>query len=326
MFVACIGGRFSSACVAAAQLLLLARRRWLVIAVVTAVSLSTLVVPAGAQDDADFVRIEDEHTVVFERTKNGPATLMVAYSSGGGERPGGKVGGESVLGAIGLRDGGKPRSVALGQAAMSNDSAPSARIGGERVGCPTAGCGVVGGAGIIVSTIELSDTGLDDPEALTHVFLVVDGDEPIIDYAADGWQARAVPLDFRYVTARGSTISAETGQVGPAVDLTEGAGPLTGGKWGSIAAGQLPCGYLPVGGMAGVGTAELVGGKPTVSMTCTSVVGDRQDAIGASHAAKTTTWQLETSPTPAAGFSSLSNVRLLVIDLPPPPEAESKTN
>ncbi len=266
-----------------------------------------VLLPLAPPASASFKEVKAS-TVVFERTTRGPASLKVAAFADSGGRPSDLPGKVSFTGIVGQRSGRGGRIVPFVLAAGAADPAPAVYAGGSRYGCSQYGCGAIGSVGATVSTAELSDRGMDDPEALDRVFVVISSAHPSLQFEANGWKAVVRGLAFRFKTHTDSQAAVTFGLMNGAADSDVFASAdLAGGALGSISVGQLPCGTAS----AGRGSLHNAAG---VSAEATCLAGTQRSTVGLFSPARTT-WTFSAEGA-AAGLSGTQSGRFLVIDVP----------
>lgn len=272
--------------------------------------------PGHAQDQIQT------HTAtwVLDRTTTGPTDITVSVGTSMESVPG--HGHSHRLTGIHLvRDlpGQAPASVFSAASFESGRPAPIAVVNGEQVGCETAtqepGCGQLFTLGAGTQLVVASDDGLDDPGAATHVYVVAQGSTPPrLSLEGTGWVIRedAPRLDFAVIADEDAASGAGVHSDLLGAEAFLSSGTLLGGAHGSVAHGQLPYSrsMVTVAGV-GAGSATLLGGSNQPEVTC-PLHANAFDATGDS-----TRWSFEGL---AAGRTTLSHVRLLVIDLPPIPD------
>lgn len=246
-------------------------------------------------------------TVVLERTSRGPASLKLAVYTLVDGAPADTARASAFTGIVGQRRGRSGFVQPFALMSVSADPAPSAYASGNRYGCPQFGCGALGSAGMVITTVELDDTGMADARSLDRIYVVTTSRQPSLQYQARGWKAVIRPLTFRFVGRSEGAASLSGGLVGPADADVFVSATLRGAARGSIAAAQLPC------GTAAVGRGHLRG--PARASKSVSCLGNSESSRAGLSSSSAALWTFAADAA-AFGSSGSDSARLLVIDLP----------
>ena len=246
---------------------------------------------------------------IAERTTEGAASLALgggvdSFNSG------------AYYAIVAARTDARGRIVETGGAFVQGsdgDTVPGAYVLGDRRDCrtttsPICGRFVSGSSGTFSYFVDDEGSGV----GATRVYVAIRGllPEVYLEDGTRGWTLREVEPEFHTVRAqRADAAGVKARLVGAEVFL---AATAAGGRHGSIAIGQPPCDPVAVGSV-GIGLVELRGGAYGSRHVCPT------DVFAASDVARDSTeWQLEGL---ATGTDVLSGtVRLVVIDLPAPPD------
>lgn len=274
-----------------------------------ALALATLA--AAAPADEWVVEPDDGHVVyVLERTSDAPNSfrLVVGTSTGPEE--------ETFIGLFGLAGNGEDLQVHPGLMNHASDEPiAEAYVNGERIGCPTSGCGVIGNLGTQAVLVSYDST--DSDVILDRYMVVVESDYEVhFDFEASGWTARRL-LDLDFVTVRMEDVDGAVSIHGPNVGYEVfTSASVTTEYPSSIALADLPCDDVAGTSLGpSYGEATLTGGREDVTVTCEA---QRVPPAGAIADAPTV-WSLDGT---AVGANKNMETRLLITETPATPSCD----